>query len=189
MSLITIELLHKVCRGAPSERLRTALHYLGPACEDGSINTPLRISAFLAQLAHESGEFRYTRELASGIAYEGRLDLGNHKKGDGKKFLGRGWMQITGRANYIMCSNALFGDETLLANPEMLEDPEYSARSAVWFWNSKDLSALADVCAFKKITRKINGASTLGPPSHHARRVEYYNRAKEFLSTHPSGGL
>ena len=97
------------------------------------INTTQRVQCFLSQLAHESGCFVYTREIASGIAYEGRADLGNTQPGDGKKFKGRGLIQITGRNNYKECSRALFGDDRLLTNPALLEEPRYATESACWF--------------------------------------------------------
>lgn len=119
------------------------------------INTPKRVSAFLAQLAHESGSLRYVEELASGEAYEGRKDLGNTHPGDGPRFKGRGLIQITGRANYATLSVALNFD--FVKEPEKLELPGAAALSAGWFWNLKKLNELADVDDFKKITKKING--------------------------------
>jgi len=65
-----------------------------------NINTPLRMTHFLAQVGHESLSFVYTQDLASGAAYEGRKDLGNIQKSDGVRFKGRGLMQLTGRDNY-----------------------------------------------------------------------------------------
>lgn len=122
------------------------------------INTKLRIAAFIAQLAHESGCFRYVRELASGKAYEGRKDLGNTVEGDGVKFKGRGLIQITGKSNYKNASLALFNDLRLLSNPELLEVPEYAVKSACWFWSVwAKLNDEADKGDFKTITKRING--------------------------------
>ena len=129
--------------------------YLNSAMAEFEINTPLREAAFIAQLAHESGEFRYVKELASGEAYEARKDLGNCEPGDGVRFKGRGLNQITGRANYERLS-AYFGVD-FVANPELLESPEWACRSAAWFWKTHGLNELADKEDFKLITKRING--------------------------------
>jgi putative chitinase len=84
--------------------------YAGPLAAKmaaAAITTPLRQAHFLAQLGHESGELRYTEELASGDAYEGRRDLGNTVPGDGRRFKGRGLIQLTGRANYQAYGDAV----------------------------------------------------------------------------------
>ena len=130
-----------------------------PTMEAANINTPARIAAFLAQLAHESGEYRYMEEIADGSDYEGRLDLGNTEPGDGVWFKGHGPIQITGRANHEACGLALGID--LINTPTLLTRPEYGTASACWFWttgNRKiDLNILADRDWFKTITRIING--------------------------------
>ena len=123
------------------------------------IVTKLRIAAFIAQVGHESGQLRYVREIwgptAQQAGYEGRADLGNTGKGDGSKYRGRGLIQITGRANYAACREALGLD--LIDKPELLELPQYAAMSAAWFWSTKGLNTLADQGEFVKITRRING--------------------------------
>src|SRR3990167_7409133 len=97
--LITLEELQKII---PHGAARAALFIepLNAAMQEFEITSIPRQSMFLAQIAHESGSFRYVRELASGDAYEGREDLGNNQTGDGARFRGRGFIQITGRANY-----------------------------------------------------------------------------------------
>lgn len=133
---------------------------LTAAMAGGQINTRLRIAAFLAQIGHESGSLVYSKELggASYFAkYDGRKDLGNVQQGDGARFAGRGLIQVTGRANYLKASQALFGDDRLLKNPELLEQPEWAAKSAVWFWSSRSLNNLADGGQFTDLTKKING--------------------------------
>lgn len=135
---------------------------LSLAMEGGKINTRLRIAAFLAQIGHESGSLVYTKELggASYFAkYDGRADLGNTQPGDGARFAGRGLIQVTGRHNYGKASQALFGDDRLLFSPELLETPEWAAKSAVWYWTTRNLNALADQDRFTDITRAINGGT------------------------------
>lgn len=156
------------------KRLDAHLPYIAPALAEGGIDTPRRIAAFMAQLAHESGQFRWMEELADGSAYEGRADLGNTQPGDGRRFKGRGPIQITGRANYRACGAALGLD--LVHHPELLAMPEHGTRSAVWFWNSRNLSLLADQDWFRLITRIINGGF-----NGLEDRVVYWQRNRELL--------
>lgn len=145
------------------------------ACHEFEIEDVLRMAAFLANVAVESGSLRYVREIASGEAYEGRADLGNTEPGDGRRYRGRGLIQITGRANTAECGDAL--GLPLVEQPELLEEPENAARSAGWFWASRGLNALADRGAFKAIVKKINGGY-----NHFPERVAHYNRALEVLA-------
>lgn len=156
-------------------RVDLFLQPLNEAVERFEINTAKRLAEFLPQLAHESAQFKYMRELADGSAYEGRLDLGNTEPGDGKRFRGRGPIQITGRKNVGLCSMALFGDNRLLENPELLESPQVGCASAGWFWVEGaglnlsrqarsygvpagcNLNDLADAGDFEGITLAING--------------------------------
>lgn len=146
-------------------------------CKEYGIDTEERFCAFLAQVAHESGEFRYVRELASGQAYDtGRLAarLGNTPEadGDGQRYKGRGLIQITGRDNYKRCGKALGLD--LIANPELLEKPDYAVASACWYWHSHRLNDLADFGEFETITRRINGGL-----NGYQDRCKYWDRAKK----------
>ncbi len=124
-----------------------------------AITTPQRAAAFLAQVGHESGQLRYAKEIwgptPAQARYEGRADLGNTQSGDGKRFMGRGLIQITGRANYISCGAGLGLD--LVSHPELLEQPEGACLSAGWFWSTRHLNDLADAGMFTAITRRING--------------------------------
>jgi len=129
------------------------------------INTPLRMAMFLAQVSHESGRFVYRREIwgptEAQKRYEGRLDLGNTQAGDGKRFMGRGPIQVTGRANYISARNRLrerYNDTPdFEKEPERLEEPIWGARAAADFWFTKGLNALADAGDIERVTKRING--------------------------------
>jgi putative chitinase len=148
--------------GIPLARAEKWAPALTLAMESGKINTRLRQANFLAQIGHESGSLVYVKELGGPsyfAKYEGRKDLGNTQKGDGVKFPGRGLIQVTGRANYAKASQALFGDARLLDDPELLEEPEWAAKSAVWYWTTRNLNALADADRFTDITKSINGGT------------------------------
>ncbi len=138
-----------------AEKAREVAPHLNVAMAEANINTPQRKSAFIAQMMHESGGFRYNEEIASGAAYEGRRDLGNTQPGDGRRFKGRGYIQLTGRANYEAAGRALGLD--LVNNPELAARPENASRVAAWYWNSRGLNSLADQGNFDGITRRING--------------------------------
>ena len=118
-----------------------------------------RVAAFIAQIGHESGQLKYVKEIwgptKAQVKYEGRVDLGNTVVGDGSKYRGRGLIQITGRANYEACGEALALD--LINHPELLEKTQHACMSAAWFWASRGLNTLADAGNFSKITSRING--------------------------------
>lgn len=174
--MITAEDLKAIC---PTTKLSTLALYVEPlndAMREFNIDTPEREAMFLAQIAHESGGFHYVKELASGQAYEGRSDLGNASVGDGVRYKGRGLIQITGRANYQACGDALGCD--LIDSPDRLCDPDMAARSAGWFWGTHGLNDLADRGDFLRVTKRINGGS-----NGYAERLQYLNRAQRVLSS------
>ena len=123
----------------------------------GILDNSLRFIHFLAQLAHESGNFRYMEEIASGAAYEGRKDLGNTQTGDGKRFKGRGPIQLTGRANYRKYGRALGID--FESHPEMVSIPSIGLLVACKYWAINGLNELADRDDISTITLRINGGT------------------------------
>ena len=121
----------------------------------GILENSLRLIHFLAQLAHESGNFRYMEEIASGATYEGRKDLGNTQTGDGVRFKGRGPIQLTGRANYRRYSQQLGID--FENNPAIVAIPSVGLLVACKYWSDNDLNVVADRDDVTTITRRING--------------------------------
>lgn len=152
------------------------------AMEAYAIDTPARTAAFLAQVGHESGQLRHLREIwgptPAQRRYEGRADLGNTEPGDGKRFMGRGLIQITGRKNYLLCGFALELD--LVAQPELLEQPVAAAASAAWYWHNRNLNRYADADDFVGLTRAINGGT-----NGIADRRALWSRAKAALRVQP----
>ncbi|HEX8699171.1 MAG TPA: peptidoglycan-binding protein [Myxococcaceae bacterium] len=171
---VSVQQLRQIMPHLSTARANEVLPHLNKAMVEAGINTPKRQAAFLAQLAHESAEFRYFEELASGAAYEGRKDLGNIHPGDGVRYKGRGPIQLTGRANYRAAGKALGID--LEGNPRRAADVDVGFRTAAWFWNSRNLNSYADQGNFREITRRINGGF-----NGLAAREAYYARAKQVL--------
>lgn len=181
MSLTAFQLVR--IYGCPVPRATIWQPHLAAALVEFEINTPQRAAAFLAQIGHESGRLRYTKEIwnpekvPAQNTYEFAARLGNTKPGDGKKFLGRSPVQITGRKNYRLCGEALGVD--LLSRPELLERMDYGSRASGWFWkvgaglnlgkralqalkmhgmgDGINLNDLADLGDFETITLCING--------------------------------
>ena len=143
-----------------------------------------RVAAFIAQVAHESGRFHYVREIwgptRAQSRYEGRRDLGNTEKGDGHRFLGRGLIQLTGRANARRMTTELrkkiASAPDFEVQPELLELPRWAALSAGCFWDWMDLNALADEGAITAISKKVNGGF-----NGLAERKKYWKQLLEVL--------
>lgn len=161
---------------------------LGDACDIYCINTPIRLAAFLAQIAHESGSLRYVAEIASGQAYEGRADLGNAEAGDGPRYKGRGLLQVTGRANYRALAKALPDAPDFVAVPEALEQPKWAAMSAAHWWHAHNCNALADAGEFEKLSRLINrgNAHSTKPANGEDDRRARWAKAKSALGLYTS---
>jgi len=161
--------------GIPQTRINQYLPLLTKYAPNFGITSARAIQAFIAQTAHESGNFSFSRELwgptPAQLAYEGRSDLGNTQPGDGFKFLGRGLIQITGRDNYTELNNILptlgFGNINIVNNPDLLAtDPALSVIASLWYWKYNgipgyapggDINPLAENNDFRQVTRAING--------------------------------
>src|SRR5688572_6265342 len=164
--MLTDEQLGAIMPQMSATRRAELLPFVRTAIAEFAIGTAARMAAFLAQLAHESGQLRFMEEIWGPTAAQTRYEppstlaarLGNTEPGDGKRFKGRGPIQITGRANYRRFGSLLSVD--LLAVPELAAEPELGFRIAALFWKAKRLNELADQVtadAFKEITRRING--------------------------------
>lgn len=198
MDPLALDDLKAICPAVSPLTLQRFLDPLNAACEEFAINTPARQAAFISQVAHESGGFRWLRELGRGQQYEGRADLGNVVEGDGSRFKGRGLIQITGRRNYEFAGAAL--GFALTEKPELLEEIGLACRSAAWFWTAGarlnlskrakahfaeqgvaietlDLNERADAGDFEGITLAINGGL-----NGYDDRLAYHERAEKVLA-------
>ena len=177
--MLTTLQLKQIMPHLADAKLALYLPSMNQAMQRFAVNSVLRAAAFVAQLAHESGEFRFMEEIWGPTdaqrRYEGRADLGNVQAGDGKRFKGRGPIQITGRANYKKYGGLLGID--LIASPERAAEPDVAFLVAGLFWASNHLNELADGEQFTAITKRINGGT-----NGLADRQMYYERAKKALA-------
>jgi putative chitinase len=142
---------------------------------DFGLKPPHRLAHFIAQIAHESDRFATLTEYASGAAYEGRRDLGNTKPGDGRRYRGRSPIQLTGRYNYrafTQWARTKYPQAPdFEADPDKVLESPWSLLAAVWYWESRNLSAYADANNIEMITRRINGGL-----NGYADRLDLYTR-------------
>jgi putative chitinase len=96
-------------------------------------------------------------EMIANAVYSNRMGNGNIESGEGFKFRGRGLKQLTGKDNHRQCSEGLGVD--LVANPDMLLEPQYASLSAAWFWSKNKCGPLADSGDFVALTKRINGGT------------------------------
>jgi putative chitinase len=201
------EVLKDAARGKPDasnlHSVVTALVKFGPQT---GLDKPHRFVQYGGQLMLESGEFRWDKEIwgptVAQKGYEGRKGLGNTRPGDGKKFAGRGPIQITGRANYHQFTRwARVLDPKcpdFEANPELVNTDPWEGLGPIWFWRTRSLNTLADQGDTRAITKKINGGYnhaderlayvirlslvTLGYRAHDVRAFQFDNLAKHKLT-------
>jgi putative chitinase len=126
-----------------------------PILDSYDINTKLRIAHFMGQITHECAGFRTTEEFASGASYEGRTDLGNIHAGDGKRYKGRGLIQLTGRYNYKKIGEILELPQE--EHPEIAAEPVTSLKIACEYWKHRKINEIADGDDLIKVTTLVNG--------------------------------
>lgn len=179
---VTKEQLLKIMPTA-GDRIDKYITYINGYADAFHIDTDIRMAHYLAQVAHESGELKYTKEIGNENychKYEvGKLAkmLGNTHKGDGYKYKGRGLIQITGRANYSAFQHSQYCTENVVDNPKLLEEPKLAVISSMWFFWSHGCNILADEDNLVKVTQKINGGT-----NGLDKRREYTKRAKLALN-------
>lgn len=203
--LLTVDELLYINNNLYKVKCEEYIDALNKVLPENEIDTPLRVCHFLAQIIHESGHFRFNSEnlnysasalksvfkkyfpsdeLANKYArqpekianrvYANRMGNGNEASGDGWKMRGRGLIQLTGYDNYKKCGEYFNID--LIKTPDLLLVPEYSIKSACWYWNTRKLNDLADKDDIVSITKKVNGGLN-GIES----RKEILGRAKKIL--------
>jgi putative chitinase len=172
------------------------------------INTPLRLAHFLAQCGHESGGFKavsenlnygaaglqsifkkyftavsakeYERkpEKIANIVYANRMGNGPQTSGEGYKFRGRGYIQLTGKDNYTAFDKTV--EDDILASPDLVAT-KYPLLSAAWFFHKNGLHKIADEGAtdavVTKVTKRVNGG-TIGLPD----RIKHFNEYNNLLN-------
>lgn len=187
--ILTEQQLKQIFPKAPLDKIKLYAPILLVTCTQMGFNTPKRVAALLGQIAVESGELKYDKELPSkwnkknpndpnepvGTLYEGRKTLGNIIAGDGPKYIGRGLLQLTGRANYLDFGRKIGAD--LINNPDLACDPTIAVKIACQFFKDRKLDEAADRWDLATITKRVNGTAML----HHDKRVAYSEKALKIL--------
>jgi putative chitinase len=177
-----IKLAHLIACGATPGDADRFISPLNLAMIEFNITTIERPAMFIAQVAHESGAFRYTSELWGPTPQQLKYDdggplaqrLGN-PPGTGYQWRGHGLIQVTGRYNHMATAKA-FGipEEAIIL---WLQAPIGAARSAAHYWATHGCNELADAFDFVAVTRAINGGLT-----GLQQRTELYRRITEAMT-------
>lgn len=183
MVLTDIQLRAVMPRVGPL-RARAVAVLINAAMAEFAINTPLRAAHFLAQIAQETGELQWLREIWGPTKQQLKYEpphpvatrLGNTEPGDGERFMGRGAIQLTGRANYAQAGKR-FGVD-LLSHPDLACGDDLAFRIAGAYWADRQINLPADADDVQAVTRRVNGGLT-----HLSKRIVYLQRAKAALNT------
>lgn len=146
-------------------------------------NTEWWVAALMAQIAHETAQMSISTERGPDSyfdRYDGRKDLGNVRPGDGRRYRGRGWIQLTGRYNYRKAGEALGID--LENNPEKAADPDIAMDVAIWYFESRVMNRISNPQDIKRITKAVNGGY-----NGYSDRRQYFNIYAQALNTAGSG--
>jgi putative chitinase len=202
---LTVEILAQCLPHAKHDRLEMFVSGINETFEHFDISNPQRMAMFLAQTAHESGNFsaveenlnyqakalmafwpkrfagvaeQYARhpQMIANRAYCDRMGNGNEASGEGWAYRGRGLIQLTGKDNYRHCGDALGLD--LLSDPDQVSHNPVAVLSAGWFWDTRKLNHHADAGDVEKVTKLINGG-TIGL----ADRTAHYHHIVEVLQS------
>ncbi|GGB94502.1 LysM peptidoglycan-binding domain-containing protein [Staphylococcus nepalensis] len=166
--------------GWPSSAVtETVINDLNDCLEKYEINTKSRVMHFISQCSHESVAGTYREEIASGEAYEGRTDIGNTQPGDGPKFKGGGYLQMTGRANYTQFANSI-GDQEIVNQGVSYVADNYPWTSAGFWWYTHGMNQLCDTNpSVEQVTLKVNGGY-----NGLADRKQYYQKCVDVFSNY-----
>jgi len=178
--IISAQQLRLAAKGKVNEsNINSVLVALNAYGKKFGLDKPHRLAHFLAQIMHESGSFKYDKEIwgptEAQKRYEGRSDLGNTQPGDGKRFMGRSAMQLTGRYNYRKftkwCREQQIDAPDFEKFPEKINTDPFEGLVPIYYWSSHDINKYADLGDIESVTRKVNGGK-----NGLADRMEYYGR-------------
>lgn len=153
--LLTVNQLEEASPYTGPKRTELILPNLNRTLEKYGINTNKRISHFLTQVLIESNYFRYIQELENGSRYEGIEELGNTEKGDGRKFVGRGYIKLIGREAYKNYKE--FSGIDVVSYPHIITTPKIAMDIAGWIWTKKLLNIPADRDSLEEVTKLLVG--------------------------------
>lgn len=182
--------------GVTAAKAEQIIQGVSNGLRNSNCDNPNRIAMWLAQMGHESVGFNATEEYASGAAYEGRGDLGNTQPGDGVRFKGRSWIQVTGRHNYSALSKwahskGIVNSPTFFVDaPTKLAQMQYAGLGPAWYWTvaRPQINSLSDKRNLVGVTQAINGGQNgiADRRKRYDRALALGNQLLALLSANPS---